>query len=64
MKINNFRAIFVTSFLFQIIRIQNFQVPNQFTTEEMGPGDWMTDSDKTKLRLNYECDGGKSFQIL
>merc|ERR1712142_40789 len=33
------------------------KVPHLFTTEDIGPGDWMTESDITKLKLNYECDG-------
>ena len=41
----------------------NLQVPDLFTTEEIGTSSWMTDSDVAKLRMNYQCDGRKLILI-
>ena len=35
------------------------QKPELWTTEELGSGSWMSEGDKEKLRMMYECDGSK-----
>ena len=35
------------------------QKPGLWTTAELGSGTWMSEGDKEKLRMMYECDGSK-----
>ena len=38
------------------------QKPGLWTTAELGSGTWMSEGDKEKLRMMYECDGSKFFR--
>ena len=35
----------------------NFQMPELFTTNDMGKSKWMTKTDRLEIRKMYKCDG-------